>query len=349
MRKVRLGKTGLMVTRVGFGGIPIMRCSREEAVAVLRRALDLGINFIDTANGYGDSEEKIGEAIQGRRGQVILATKPLGRDAETFGKQAEASFQRMRTDYIELYQLHHVSKDRDLEQVLAPGGAYEVLRAMKEEGRIGAIGVTSHYAPVALKAMETGLFETVQIPLNFVGMEPIEEVLPAARRLDMGFIAMKPLGGGLLEDADVALRFLAQYEGVVPIPGIEREQELEEVVRIAEHPRPLTEADHRKMNRIRQELGRVFCHRCEYCQPCPQEIPISMVLNFRSFAKRMPAQRVLNMMQDRMAKARTCTQCRECEDRCPYELPISSLVAEVVAAYDSFLASHQAELEVPKR
>ena len=349
MRKVRLGKTDLLVTEVGFGGIPIMRRTREDAVALLRRALDLGINFIDTANGYADSEEKIGEAIQGRRDQVILATKALGRTGETFRKQAEASFQRMRTDYIDLYQLHHVSKEPDIEQVFAPGGPYEVLRAMKEEGRIGTIGVTSHSAPVALKAMETGLFEAVQFPLNFVGKEPIDEVLPVARRLGMGFIVMKPLGGGLLERADLALRFLAQHEGLVPIPGIETERELEDVVRIVEHPRPLTEADHREMDRIRQELGKEFCHRCEYCQPCPQGIPIPMILNARSFIKRMPPARVATMMEERMAKARTCTQCGECEARCPYELPVATLVEEAVALYDAFLAEHQAEIGAAER
>lgn len=335
MTKKRLGKTNLMVTLTGMGGIPIMRLRRKEAVEVVKKVLDLGVNFIDTATGYGDSEEKIGKALKGaKREDLVIASKSPALEKKKFLEHVDLSLKRMRIDYIDIYQLHGVNSEEKMKQVMAPGGAYEGLQEAIERGKVRHPGFSSHHMPEAKKLMLTGKFEVVQIPFNFVDTEPEKEIIPLARKMNLGFIAMKPLGGGLLEDANLCFRYLAQFPEVVPDPGIEKVQEMEEILRIIEDPRPLNLKEKKEIERIREELGKEYCRRCDYCQPCPEDIPISTVLIVKSLIKRIPPENIINWIDPAVKKARECIKCEECIKRCPYGLAIPELLKQNIAFWE---------------
>ncbi|MEW6443999.1 MAG: aldo/keto reductase, partial [bacterium] len=286
MKSIRLGRTGLIVSELGFGGIPIVSLSMEQAVSVVRHCFDLGVTFFDTATMYGDSESKIGTALESVRERVVLATKTMKRDAEGAAKHLEQSLRSLRTAAIDLYQIHQIAKPETLEQVLAPGGAYEALRKARSEGKIRSVGFSSHNVQTAVQACNTGLFETVQVPFNFIEQDPAKELFRVARERDMGVIGMKPLAGGVLGRADLCFRFLQQYEAVLPIPGVKAREEMDEIVGLYRDRRPLSEAERREIERIRSELGTRFCRRCEYCLPCEQGVQVPIVLGFRGFASR---------------------------------------------------------------
>ncbi|MCP4754750.1 MAG: aldo/keto reductase, partial [Proteobacteria bacterium] len=345
----RLGKTGMMVSKLGFGGIPIQRLSEERAVEVVRRCLDLGVTFIDTANAYSTSEERIGKAIAGRRDSVVLATKSLSRTREGVEKHLELSLERLGVDSIDLFQFHQIFDSETLETILDPEGPMAVLEKAKGKGRIKHIGITSHSLDTAKEAVKTGRFETVQFPFNFITSEPADELLPLCREHDVGFIVMKPLGGGMLGNAAVAFKYLLQFPDIVMIPGIERESEIEEIVSIFQNPTEMDDAEVREMQRLREELGTRFCRRCGYCQPCTTDIAISTVMIADSFGKRLPPERFFSeQMAATILKAAECDDCGECEERCPYELPIREVIAERVEWYreereDYFKASGDRE------
>ncbi len=338
MRKVRLGRTGLMVSEIGFGGIPIQRLSDEQAQVVVSRCLELGITFLDTAHGYTTSEERIGRAIAGRREGLILATKSPAFDGKTCREHLELSFQRLGVTHIELFQFHNVSTSQQYEQLTAPDGALVVAREAQAAGRIGHIGVTSHSMDLALEMVPAGHFETLMFPFNFVTREPVEKLIPLCRQHDVGFIAMKPMAGGMLERATLSFKYLRQFPDIVPIPGIEATWEIEEILQIMAGPAATTEEENAEMERLSVELGSRFCRRCDYCQPCPQQIRISTVMNLRSFWKRFPPQRLYAMMDGLIATAETCADCGECESRCPYHLPIRETIRENVALYRERIA-----------
>ena len=299
MKTTRLGKTGLEVSRIGFGGIPIQRPTEAEAIRVVQRCLDLGVTFLDTATGYTTSEERIGKAIVGRREQLILATKTPARDRATALQHLELSLKRLQVDAIDLWQLHNVSTLEAFDQVLGPDGALEAAYQAVEAGKVRHIGISSHSMDVALKAVPLGHFETIQFPFNFVTSEPADSLLPLARQHNVGFIAMKPLGGGLLSDARLCLKYLLQFDGVVPDPGIQRVEEIEEIAGIVAGPWELTPEERQAIERIRAEVGTRFCHRCGYCEPCSQGVCISTVMNVQSFWKRMPSERMTQVMMMR--------------------------------------------------
>jgi uncharacterized protein len=254
MRSVRLGKTELLVSRVGFGGIPIQRLTEAEAVSVVQRCLDLGVTLLDTANGYTTSEERIGKAIAGRRHQVIIATKTAARDRATALQHLELSLKRLNTDYLDLWQLHNVSTPEAYDQVLGPGGAMESAQEALRAGKIRHIGISSHSLDMALKAVPSGRFETIQFPFNFVTDEAAEELLPLTRQHDVGFIAMKPMAGGMLTDARLAIKHLLQFDNVIPDPGIQTIEEIEEIAAIVNGHWELTPQEWREIERIRGEM-----------------------------------------------------------------------------------------------
>jgi uncharacterized protein len=340
MKTTDLGQSGLTVTELGCGGIPIMRVALEEAKVILRRCFELGIRFFDTAHLYSDSEEKMGAALQPVRSQVTLATKVWAKTAGGSEKQLAMSFDRLRTGTIDLIQCHNVSKQQDLDQVLGPGGAYEVLAKAKAEGRFRAIGFSSHNPDVAVKAIESGKFATVQFPFNFIESDSEERVFLFARERGMGLIGMKPLGGGLLDRADLCFRYLQQFEDVVPIPGIQSIKEIEEIVGFYEARKPPNKADRADMERIRKELGGRFCHRCEYCMPCEQGVQISRVLIIKSQARRFSPKQLAAAAKDAVSSVEQCVECGECIERCPYGLPIPEMLKENVDIYRKFLAAH---------
>jgi predicted aldo/keto reductase-like oxidoreductase len=334
MEKVRLGKTGMMVSHVGFGGIPIQRDSEEESIAVVRRCIELGVNFIDTANAYTTSEGRIGKAISGRREGLILATKTHERSSEGIENHLQQSLKQLGVESIDLYQFHNVSDSNALNALLDPNGPFATAEKAKRDGKIKHIGITSHSMDIAKEAVKTDRFETIMFPFNFITSEPVDELLPLAREHDVGFIAMKPLGGGTLSNATIAFKYLLQFPDVVPIPGIEKPHEIDEIVQILDGPWQMTEEEQGEMHRLREELGTRFCRRCDYCQPCEEEIPISMVMVSDSFAKRFPPERFFSgRIADNLAKAANCTECGDCEERCPYDLPIREILAERVEWY----------------
>ena len=341
MYKVRLGKTELMVSAVGLGGIPIQRPTEEKAVEVVRRCLDLGVNFIDTANMYGNSEERIGRAIAGRREGLILATKSHARQGPELRQHLELSLKQLGVDYMDLYQLHCVSNFEDYDKSLAPGGPLDVIKEAQAAGQVGHIGITSHSMEVALEAIKSGFFETMMFPFNFVSNEAAEKLIPLAREHDVGFIVMKPMGGGLLENATVAFKYLRRFPDTVPIVGIEKAGEIEAIIAIMEGDPQMTPAEEAEMDRLRAELGTRFCRRCGYCQPCPEDVPIQMIMILESMMKRMPAGSFFpEWGTEIVPQAENCVQCGECEEKCPYHLPIREMMEEHLALFHTQKEAH---------
>jgi predicted aldo/keto reductase-like oxidoreductase len=336
MEKVKFGKTGLMVTKIAFGGIPIMRLSKTDASRLVRQAIDMGLNFIDTAYGYSDSEEKIGDAIKGlKREDIIIASKSPATDRESFNEHLDLTLKRLGTDYVDIYQHHGISTEDKRNAIFASGGALEGLEEAVKAGKVRFPGFSSHSIPLAMEIMKTGRFASVQIPFNYVDNAAAEEIIPLAKKLDIGFIAMKPMGGGLLDDAGLAFRYLGQFDSIVPDPGIEKLEEIRQIIELIERKETLSAEDQKEIEKQRIELGPSWCHRCDYCQPCPQGIQISSVLSMKSAFKRMPAERARSMVGPSVEKAKTCTACRSCVGRCPYNLNIPALLKEKLVLWET--------------
>jgi hypothetical protein len=337
MKRIALGNTGLMVSAVGLGGIPLTRLAPPAAAALVRHALHAGINFFDSAYTYPDSEPRIGAGLRGfDRARFVVASKDASTDGAMFTAHAEESLARLGVEYLDLMQLHNVSDRATWQAVRAPGGAYEALLRLRDRGRARHVGVTCHNADLAAEMAESGLFETLQVPLNFIADEAAPLVARCAR-LGLGFIAMKPFAGGAVDDARLALGFLQQFPGVVPIPGIETTEELRQVVELYEAPRPLVAADRSRIDTLKRDLGTRFCHGCGYCQPCPQGIAIEMILRAESFARRLPLERSLRVLGRFMPKVDECLECGECLKKCPYHLEIPSLLRRSRQWYDEWL------------
>ena len=214
-----LGKTGLKVSALGFGGIPIQRIDEEGSRKLMHQLMEAGVNYIDSARGYTVSEAYIGYGLEGIRDRFVLATKSMARDKESMARDVEISLKNFRTDYIDLYQIHNPN-EAQLETVCAPGGALEALLEAKAAGKIGHIGITLHSADVFRKALELDWVETVMFPYNIVETQA-DELIKACAEKNIGFICMKPLAGGAIEDAQLAMRFIAHNPNVtVTIPGM---------------------------------------------------------------------------------------------------------------------------------
>ena len=321
-----LGKTGLKVSRMGFGGIPIQRIDAEGTKKLMKALMDAGVNYIDTARGYTVSEEFLGFALEGIREHFVLATKSMARTAEAMAADIDVSLKNLRTDYIDLYQVHNPNLAQ-LEQVCAPGGALEALEAAKAAGKIGHIGITAHSKEVFEKALELPWVETVMFPYNIVETQG-EKLIRACREKNVGFIDMKPLAGGAIEDATLALRFICANEDVdVLIPGMAEISELSQNLAACEDTAPLSAEEKAKIMQIRQELGTNFCRRCNYCQPCAAGINISGVFLFEGYLSRYGlAEWAKGRYATLPVKASACIGCGACEDRCPYHLPIRKML-----------------------
>ncbi len=338
MKTVRLGKTNLHVSRVGIGGIPLTRPTEAEAIRVVRRALDLGVNFIDTARGYWTSEERIGKAIAGRREQVILATKGGAGDKAAILDSIEQSLTQLKTDTIDLWQFHGVNTFEEYEQVIRPGGGLEGAREAVRAGKIRHIGLTGHALNVAQQAVASDLFETVQFPFNLAEKSAADGLVPLARDHDVGFIAMKPFAGGRLNNAGLAIKFLLQFDSVVPDPGIEKVEEIEEIVGLVNSETwELTPQEQQEIEAIRARLSPRFCRQCEYCMPCPQDVFISGVMYLPALWELWPPERFFSWKYVARAveSAQNCIRCGECEGKCPYHLPIREMIEENIEFYRS--------------
>ncbi len=335
MQKVRLGKSRMEVTKIGFGGIPIQRLSEQQAVKVIRRAIELGIDWIDTANGYGPSEERIGKAIKSYdRSAIKVFTKGGGKTRNELQNQIELSFERMQTEYIDLFQFHGVPSEEVWEEMLSDG-CLELILELKQQGRFRHIGASFHSLEAALAVMDNLEIEVIQWPFNFIMADRGRKVLEKCRANDIGFIAMKPFGGGVLENAGLCIRFLLQYPQVAPDPGFEKVEEIEEVVSLANRAKPLSEEDKSKIERLRKELGTRFCRQCGYCMPCPEGINIMFLITMNSIIKRMPPEAVIGWLSEHVKIADNCTDCGQCETKCPYNLPIRQCMREGIKAFRS--------------
>ena len=328
-----LGKTGLKISRMGLGGIPIQRIDAEGTKKLVYQLMDAGVNYIDTARGYTVSEQYLGYALEGIRDKFVLATKSMARTREAMAKDIDISLGNLRTDYIDLYQVHNPNMAQ-LEQVIAEGGALEALLEAKEQGKIGHIGLTAHSVEVFEKALELPWVETVMFPYNIVETQGRALIAKCAEK-NIGFVDMKPLAGGALEDATLAMRFLVSDPNVtVVIPGMADEKEIVQNLAACADTAPLTADEQAKVAVIRETLGTRFCRRCNYCAPCTMGINIPSVFLFQGYLDRYG---LADWARDRYGamavKASACVACGACEPRCPYGLPIRQMLKEAAAKF----------------
>lgn len=335
----QLGKTGLQVFPIGFGGIPIQRHETKKAAEVVREALNKGINFIDTARAYSDSEEKIGKALADFDKNVYLATKTPQESKKGALQDVDISLNKLGVNQIDIYQLHGVNDKENLKNVMAEDGALAGLKEAKKEGKIKHIGITGHNNDILLKALKTGEFATVQFCYNYIENECEEQLINYCQKEDIGMIAMKPLAGGRLSNPSAALKYVLQTQGVVPDPGMETKEEVNENIEIAKGTLQLNKKEKNIISKDKERLGTQFCRRCDYCQPCPENISISTVLRAESFINRMPEEQVKDpegWIRQAFNQAENCTTCRQCVERCPYNLPIPELIKENKQIMDEF-------------
>lgn len=326
MKYVRLGKTDLTVSKVGFGGIPIQRINPEKSIELIDALIEHGINYIDTARGYTVSEELIGNAIAGKRDKFIIATKSMARSAEAMAKDIEISLSNLKVDYIDLYQVHNPNMEQ-LDTVVAAGGALDALMQAKKDGKIRHIGLTAHSLEVFERALEMDWIETIMFPYNIVENQ-CENLLTRCSEKDIGFIAMKPMAGGAIENAEVALRYIANNQDVtIAIPGMYNPEEVKINAAAGQDSSPLTEYELSVIQKTRNELSGNFCRRCNYCAPCSVGISIPNVFLFAGYLERYGLE---EWAKGRYAtlpvKAGACIECGECEKRCPYGLPIRQML-----------------------
>lgn len=321
-----LGKTGLKISRLGFGGIPIQKIDAEGTKKLTAELIKKGINFIDTARGYTVSEEYLGFALEGVRDRFILATKSMARTKEAMARDIDISLKNLRTDYIDLYQIHNPSA-KDLEQVLASGGALEALLEAKACGKIGHIGITLHSVELFRRAIDLPFVETIMFPYNIVETQG-EDLIKRCAEKNIGFICMKPLAGGAIDDAVTAMRFVVSNPAVtVVIPGMADVAEITQNVAATSDTSPLTTEEQEKIAAIKALLGTNFCRRCNYCAPCTAGINISAVFLFEGYYSRYDLKDWAKDRYSQLAKtASDCIGCGVCESRCPYHLPIREML-----------------------
>ena len=336
MSTVTLGKTGITSDKNAFGCLPIQRVSREEAARLLRMAFDGGITFFDTARMYSDSEEKVGCALHDVRDRITIATKTHAKTAQGFWKDLETSLRSLRTDCIDLYQFHNP------DFCPRPGdgsGLYEAALKAREEGKIRFIGITNHRLKVAHEAMDSGLYDVLQFPFCYLATEQDLEVAEKCREKGMGFIAMKALSGGLIRDSAAAYAWLAQFDHVLPIWGVQREEELREFLSYVSAPPALTPQLQELIARDRSQLQGSFCRGCGYCMPCPVGIEINNCARMSLLLRRSPAASWLGEEgQAKMARIAQCLHCGQCSSRCPYGLDTPRLLEENYRDYQEILA-----------
>ena len=334
MEKVRLGRTEIIVGKNSFGALPIQRITKEEAAKLLRKAYDSGFNYFDTARNYTDSEEKMGYALSDVREKIIISTKTAAKNAEDFWKDLHTSLEKLKTDYIDIYQFHNPSfcpKPGD------GSGLYEAMLEAKEKGLIKHIGITNHRLAVAEEAVKSGLYETLQFPFSYLASEKDIALVKLCEEHDVGFICMKALSGGLITHSDVAYAYLAQFP-VAPIWGIQRESELDEFISYIDNPPSMNEEREEFIKKERVELMGEFCRGCGYCMPCPMGIQINTCARMSLLLRRSPAAGHLSEKgQAMMKKIDDCINCGKCKAACPYGLDTPNLLKRNYEDYKTFL------------
>jgi len=329
MKRIALGNTGMEVVRLGFGGIPIQRINETQAVDVILYALGKGIDFIDTSRMYTTSESRIGKALKETDKKIIVATKSFSRSADGIQKDIETSLRELQLDYIDLYQCHGISTEEEYRLVTSRDGALSGLHKAREQGLIGHIGITGHNLDLLEKVLDDDLFETIMICFSFLEPAAKERVIPKALGKHVGIIAMKPFSGGVIESPEVALKWALSFPDILVLAGVEEKGLIDQNWKIFQGDYGMTDRERQELQRISKEFDKRFCRRCDYCQPCPAEIPIQFALGMRSLVKRMGSAMLPSPMFQRIwEKALNCTECGDCMERCPYDLPIPEMIKD---------------------
>lgn len=335
MDQITLGNTGIIVNKNGFGALPIQRISKDDAAKLLRKAYDSGINFFDTARFYTDSEEKLGYALSDVRDKIYIASKTMTTKVEEFWEQLHTTLTSLKTEYLDIYQFHNPSF------CPKPGdgtGLYEAMLEAKEKGMIKHIGITNHRLPVAMEAVRSGLYETIQFPFCYLATEKELELVNLCKEKGIGFIAMKALSGGLITNSAAAYAYLAQYDNVLPIWGIQKESELDEFISYIDNPPILDDSFEAIIENDRKELGGEFCRGCGYCMPCPAQIDIPTSARMSLMIRRAPTSVYLNEVWiEKMKKIDECINCNHCKNHCPYGLDTPKLLKDNWMDYKNFI------------
>ncbi|RGX13549.1 aldo/keto reductase [Paraclostridium sordellii] len=328
-----LGKTNLKINRIGFGGIPIQRVTQQDTNKIIDELINQGINFIDSARGYTVSEEYIGNAIEGKRDNFILASKSMSRTYEDMLKDVDITLKNFKTDYIDLYQLHNVKSD-EYENIFNDNMAYKALLDCKSQGKIKNIGITSHSIDTIKKAVRDEKFDTIQFPYNIVE-DQADEIFREAHKRNIGIIVMKPLAGGAINNAKLAIKYILSKEYIdVAIPGMDSVDQVLENISVLENL-DIDKEDELKIEDIRNQLGNRFCRRCEYCMPCPVGINIPMNFLLEGYYSRYNLKEWSKERYNSLdIKASDCVECGKCESKCPYDLPIREMLKEVTEKLD---------------
>lgn len=339
MNKIKLGRTNLMVSRSGFGALPIQRITFDEAKAILRKAYESGINFFDTARAYTDSEEKIGYALADIRKNIIIATKSHAKDKKSLLQDLATSLKNLKTDYVDILQLHNPA---ELPNPADEESLYAGLMEAKQKGMIRFAGLTNHHITKAIHAAESGLYDTIQFPLNSLSSEEDLRLVEICKQKDIGVIAMKGMSGGLITNAATTFSFLRQYDNLVPIWGIQRMSELEEFIALEKQPPVLDDAMWELIRKDRSELAGNFCRGCGYCLPCPAGIEIPTQARISLLLRRAPYRPFLeDSFKEKMDRINDCIGCDHCKNHCPYELDTPNLLKRELQNYNEFYAAHK--------
>jgi predicted aldo/keto reductase-like oxidoreductase len=346
MQKRILGKTGWKISIIGFGAIKLPRVSQKDCDALLNRAIDLGINYVDTADCYGDSEEKIGRALNRRRKEFYLSTKVDERDAPGVMRKLERCLQRLKTEWIDLVLFHDV-RGSDYERIFDKGGL-EALEKAKEQGKVSQIGISIHQSVSMMKkAIESGVFSALMVAYSPIDEDRLTaDLIPWAHQKGIGVIAMKPLAGGKLGEslrgwnrkyfkgqspAQASLRYILTNPHITcAIPGMTNLKELEENVKVGEDFRNLTSEEIGVLMDWVGEVGKGFCRNCGYCLPCSEGVPIPDIFRFESYYESYGMKRwAIEQYRLLPVKAEACSSCGQCLERCPYGVTIPERLREI--------------------
>ena len=334
MKRIAIGNTGLQVNKNGFGALPIQRISTNDAVKLLHKAYDHGVDYYDTARFYTDSEEKLGVAFEKIRLKIIIASKTGASTVEEFWKDLHTTLRNLRTDYLDIYQFHnppYCPKPGDKE------GLYDAMKVAQRQGKVRFIGISNHRQSVAKEAIEKGFYDTLQYPFSYLSNSQDEAIVEAARKRGMGFICMKALAGGLITDSALAYAFLDQYDCALPIWGIQRESELDEFLSYQDDPPTMNPSRWRKVEEERQSLSGDFCRGCGYCMPCTVGIQINDCNRMSLFLRRAPLSVYLTEeWAEKMKVIEECVHCNACRERCPYGLDIPNLLKRNYEDFQTF-------------
>ncbi len=335
MKNIVLGNTGIVTPQNAFGALPVQRVDMATAVKLLRKAYEGGMTFFDTARAYSDSEEKLGEAFDGMRDKIFIASKTQAKTPEVFWQHLDTTLKNLRTDYLDIYQLHCAS------QCYKPGdgtGMYEAMLEAKKQGKIRHIGITAHLIGVAEEIVESGLYETLQFPFSYLANEREIALVEATEKAGMGFIAMKGLAGGLLTDSNACMAFMSQYNAL-PIWGIQREEELDEWLSFFEKDAVMTDEIRAFIEEERKSLMGDFCRGCGYCMPCTVGIQINNCARMSQLIRRSPSKNFLSEeWQQNMLKIDECVDCGLCKSKCPYGLDTPNLLRKNLADYKDIIS-----------